>query len=50
MEIHYSMWDDNDRRMLLRSTIVCCLNGDCSGIEKSFDKVVVDVDNRKKNR
>ena len=48
MEIHYSLWDDDDRKELLKSTIICSLNGDTSGIEKLFDKVLVTKKEKKK--
>ena len=50
MEIHYSLWDDNDRNELLKSTIICSLNGDTSGIERLFDKVLVEVEEKGKSR
>ncbi len=50
MEIHYSLWNDDDRNDLMRSTIECTLKGDSSGIERAFDKVLVFENTKKKSR
>ena len=48
MEIHYSNWDELDRKQLLRSTIVNSLTASTSDLEKCFDKVIVYKEKEKK--
>jgi len=41
-ELDYSLWSDEDREELIKSTIVNSINGDTKGIELCFDKVLVE--------
>ena len=50
MEIHYSMWDDDDRKELLKATIYSALTGDESKIKQCLAKVIVCKDIKKKSR
>lgn len=47
-ELDYSLWSIEDREELLKSTIICSINGDCSFIRESFDKVLVSKEIEKK--
>ena len=44
LEIDYSLWDKQDRELLLKSTIICGVTLDCSYIKECFDKVLVEKD------
>ena len=41
VEIRYSYWDEYDRELLLRASVLSSINGDSSLLEKVFDKVLV---------
>lgn len=41
-EIDYSLWSEIDKDNLIKYTIINSVNGDTSGIESCFDKVLVD--------
>ena len=46
-ELDYSLWSDEDREELIKSTIINSINGDISGIGYCFDKVLVDKNKRR---
>ena len=48
MEIHYSLWDGEDREKLLKATIYSGITGNTDGIEECFDKVLVELDEPKR--
>ena len=47
LEIRYSLWSDDDREELLKSTVVSSVTGDTSGIMGCFDKVLVEKEKKK---
>ena len=50
MEIHYSLWNNDDKKGLMRATIVSSLTADSSELVKCFDKVLVKKEVKKKSK
>ena len=49
-ELDYSLWNDEDRDNLLKYSIYNSVNGDTTGIEMCFDKVVIEIDKKVRTR
>ena len=48
VELQYSLWNDDDRENLLKSTIISNVTGNTDGIRECFDKVLVSTQIKKK--
>ena len=49
-ELDYSLWNDEDKELLIKATIINSVNGDIEGIESCFEKVLVGQDKRRSRR
>lgn len=49
-EIDYSLWNDEDRKNLIKYTIINSINGDTVGIENCFDKIICYRPNKVRTR
>ena len=50
VKLSYSLWNDEDRKKLLRGSIINAVSADCEDIKECFDKVLVSEMIKKKSR